>query len=266
MPIVLLKIPLEFIVLSGLLSVLKFEIEPQTEAYIRYAIESGIYEKLRLKNHVAPALTTRLKAELKYILEANYWKPALQLLSDLDALKCLHHQVTLDDKKWWQIRCASRWLKYLDPDNNIGHWLIRLEILISQINLKERKQLATNLQLPKDSLERLNTVDLKLQEKLKVCNKISEKYKQLHRYKLPDLILIAVNSSKQIRRIIWQYLTQWSKVETPLNGNDLKRMGYKPGPKYKVVLDKLLSLTLDKEIQSKEEAEMVVREMMEKLN
>ncbi|ACB53555.1 poly(A) polymerase/tRNA nucleotidyltransferase family protein [Crocosphaera subtropica ATCC 51142] len=248
---------------------LKFEIEPQTEAYIRYAIESGIYEKLRLKNHVAPALTTRLKAELKYILEANYWKPALQLLSELDALKCLHNQVSLDDKIWWQIRCASRWLKYLDPDNKIGHWLIRLEILISQINIKERKQLAQNLQLPKESLERIeivNTLSSEIQENLKKYDKTSEKYKQLYRYKLPDLMLVAVNCNKKIRRIIWQYLTQWSKVESPLNGNDLKRMGYKPGPKYKMVLDRLLSLTLDGEIQSKEEAEIIVREMMKELN
>ncbi|MDJ0729445.1 MAG: CBS domain-containing protein [Crocosphaera sp.] len=245
---------------------LNFEVEPQTEAYIRYAIESGIYERLRLKNHVAPALTTRLKAELKYILEANYWKPALQLLSDLDALKCLHNQVILDDKIWWQIRCASRWLKYLDPDNNTGHWLIRLEILISQINIEERKQVGLNLQLPKDSTQRIKTVEetcLELNQTLPKCQKISEKYKQLKSKKLPDLILVAVNSDKQIRRIIWQYLTQWSKVETPLNGNDLKRMEYKPGPKYKIVLDKLLSLTLDGEINSKQEAKKLVREMME---
>ncbi|MDJ0601248.1 MAG: CBS domain-containing protein [Crocosphaera sp.] len=248
---------------------LKFEIEPQTEAYIRYAIQSGIYEKLRLKNHIAPALTTRLKAELKYILESNYWKSALQLLSDLDALKCLHNQVILDDQVWWQIRCASRWLNYLDPDNNIGHWLIRLEILISQINTKERKQIAHNLQLPKESLERIeivNTICLKLQQGLSKCNQVSEKYKQLCSYKLPHLILVAVNCNKEVRRIIWQYLTQWSKIETPLNGNDLKRMGYKPGPKYKIVLDQLLTLTLDGEIQTQKEAEIIVREMMNKLN
>ena len=248
---------------------LSFEIESQTEAYIRYAIESGVYEHLRIKNHAAPALTTRLKAELKYILEANYWKTALQLLSDLDALKCLHNEVILDDKVWWQIRCASRWLKYLDPDNNIGHWLILLEILISSINVKERKKIAESLQLPKETTERIKTVHtiyLELNNRLLQYEKISEQYKQLCRYKLPDLILVAVESNKQVRRIIWQYLTQWSKVQIPLNGNDLKRMGYKPGPKYKVVLDKLLSLTLDGEINSKQQAEIIVREMMETLN
>ena len=245
---------------------LNFDIEPQTETYIRYAIESGIYDKLKLKNHVTPALTTRLKAESKYILEANYWKPALQLLSDLDSLKCLHNQVILDDKIWWQIRCASRWLRYLDPDNNIGHWLIRLEILISKINPQERKQLALNLHLPKDSLERIdkdNIIYLEIQELLLKCNKISDKYKQLYRNKLADLILVAVNSKKEVRRIIWQYLTQWSKIQAPLNGNDLKRMGYKPGPQYKFVLDRLLALTLDGEIKTQQEAAIIVKQMFD---
>ena len=245
---------------------LNFDIEPQTETYIRYAIESGIYDKLKLKNHVTPALTTRLKAESKYILEANYWKPALQLLSDLDSLKCLHNQVILDDKIWWQIRCASRWLRYLDPDNNIGHWLIRLEILISKINPQERKQLALNLHLPKDSLERIdkdNIIYSEIQELLLKCNKISDKYKQLYRNKLADLILVAVNSKKEVRRIIWQYLTQWSKIQAPLNGNDLKRMGYKPGPQYKLVLDRLLALTLDGEIKTQQEAAIIVKQMFD---
>ncbi|MEA5510297.1 CBS domain-containing protein [Crocosphaera sp. UHCC 0190] len=244
---------------------LKFEIDPQTEAYIRYAIESGVYERLRLENQVAPALTTRLKAELKYILEANYWQSALRLLADLDALRCLHSQITLNEEIWWQIRYASRWLKYLDPDNNLGHWLIRLEVLISQITSRERSKIAANLQLPKDSIERLKHLsqnEIEIKTKLQKCQKSSEKVRLLNTYKLPDLILIAVQSNKNIRHIIWQYLTKWSDIHAPLNGNDLKTMGYQPGPKYKAVLSELLNKTLDGEIYSKEEAELLVKEMM----
>ena len=245
---------------------LNFEIESQTEAYIRYAIESGVYERLRIENHVAPALTTRLKAELKYILEANYWKPALKLLADLDALKCLHDQLRLTEQLWWQIRYLSRWLKYLDPENNLGHWLMRLEILIAQINDKERSKIATKLQLPKESIERLKYLsenETKIQKELLKYNKLSEKVNLLKTYKLPELILIAVRSDRKIRRIIWQYLTQWQLIDPILDGNDLKRMGYKPGPKYKDVLSELLNQTLDGETKTREEAEILVKKMME---
>ena len=244
---------------------LSFEIESQTEAYIRYAIESGVYERLRIENHVAPALTTRLKAELKYILEANYWKPALKLLADLDALKCLHDQLKLTEKLWWQIRYLSRWLKYLDPQNNLGHWLMRLEILIAQIEKDERSKIATNLQLPKESIERLKYLsgnETRIQKELLKYNKLSEKVNLLKTYKLPELILIAVCSDRNIRRIIWQYLTQWQQIQAPLDGNALKAMGYKPGPKYKDVLGELLNKTLDGEIKTQAEAERLVKKMM----
>ncbi len=73
------------------------EIEPQTEAYIRYAINSGIYDRTAQENSKTPALQTRLKAELKYILEAPYWKSALQLLDNLGALQCIHVTLKFDE-------------------------------------------------------------------------------------------------------------------------------------------------------------------------
>jgi tRNA nucleotidyltransferase (CCA-adding enzyme) len=236
---------------------LGFKIEPQTEEYIRYAIESGVYDRLKLENHPAPALTTRLKAELNYILEAHYWKPALQLLASLGALRCLHPTLVLDEELWWQIRCVSRWLKCLDPENTLSHWLIRLEVLMTALEISESLKIAMNLQLPKDSLERLNkliTIQKVVNESLPKCDKPSQVVKLLRQYKLASLILVAVRSPKKIRRQIWQYLTQWSKIHAPLDGNDLKKMGYKPGPQYKQILDDLLTATLDGKISNREEA------------
>ncbi|MBE9188601.1 hypothetical protein IQ270_29210, partial [Microcoleus sp. LEGE 07076] len=36
-----------------------------------------------------------------------------------------------------------------------------------------------------------------------------------------------------------------ANVEPPLNGNDLKALGYKPGPGFKRMLDDLLAASLD---------------------
>ncbi len=43
----------------------------------------------------------------------------------------------------------------------------------------------------------------------------------------------------------WQYLTYWANVQPPLNGNDLKGLGYQPGPQYRQILDDLLAAMLD---------------------
>jgi tRNA nucleotidyltransferase (CCA-adding enzyme) len=242
---------------------LGFEIESQTEEYIRYAIASGVYERLRLENHQAPALTTRLRTELKYILQANYWKPALKLLADLEALRCLHQDLILTQELWWQIRCVSRWLKFIAPEDNFSHWLIRLEVLIAHLKASERGKVATNLQLPKDSIQRLKRlaqIETEVIEKLPHCHKPSEIYLLLRQYKYVGLILLAVRTPKSIRRTLWQYLTKLAKVEPLLNGNDLKELGYKPGPIYKQMLDDLLIATLDGEITSRPEAEALIQQ------
>ncbi|NEO34764.1 MAG: hypothetical protein F6K36_31145 [Symploca sp. SIO3C6] len=78
----------------------------------------------------------------------------------------------------------------------------------------------------------------------------------LKSYDLPSLILIGVRSDRPLRRLIWQYLTHWSRVRAPLNGNDLKALGYKPGRQFKLMLDQLLAATLDGHIHTPEDAKM----------
>jgi tRNA nucleotidyltransferase (CCA-adding enzyme) len=241
---------------------LKFRIEPQTEEYIRYAIESGVYERLRLENHQAPALTTRLKSEFKYILQAPYWKPALTLLDRLGALRCLHQGLKLTPQLWWQIRCVSRWLRFLDSEHSLEHWLVRLEVLIAHLEPSQRGQVAQNLQLPKDSIERLQRlarIEAEINQNLPRCQRRSEIYKFLRQYQNVSLILVAVRSPKALRRNIWQYLTQLSQIKSPLDGNDLKALGYKPGPIYKQILDDLLTATLDGQISDRTQAEIFVK-------
>ena len=245
---------------------LNFTIEPQTEGYIRYAIESGIYERLRLKTQPAPALTTRLKAELHYILEAGYWRAAVILLADLDALRCLHSDLVLSEELWWQIRCLSRWLRLLDPSHQLEHWRLRLEVLLCALPNKERSLIATNLQLPKDSIERLQGLSIledKIQENLPNCVLISQVVNLLKPYRLPSLVLVAARSPKSTRRTLWQYLTHWSQISAPLNGNDLKEMNLKPGPQYKAILDALLAATLDGEISDRRQAMIKVKQMID---
>ncbi len=241
---------------------LGFEIEEQTTEYIRYAIDSGVYEKLRLGDKIAPALTTRLRAELKHILQPDYWKAALQLLADLGALRCLHQDLVLTNKLWWEVRCISRWLRYLDPENKLQHWLLRLEILIAHLPPSAREKVATSLQLPKDSIQRvkqLEQIESEITAKLPDCHLASEIYKLLHPYKYVGLILLAVRTSQQNRNILWRYLTKLSKVQPILNGNDLKELGYKPGRQYKAMLEDLLTATLDKTITSRDAAEAFIK-------
>jgi tRNA nucleotidyltransferase (CCA-adding enzyme) len=261
---------------------LGFQIEPRTLTYIRYALNSGIYERTQGENPIAPALQTRLRAELKYILGANYWKPALQLLGNLRALRCLHPSLELTSELWRKIRLVefgvrgsefgvrksevenrksevntiqsssdqtpNSELQTPNPKLQISPWLLRLEVLIAELGPEYRSKVATKLQLPADSIQRLDHLAeaiQSIQERLKICQKPSEIVANLHSYDVAMLMLVLVNVDRPCRKLIWRYLTHWLNAKPPLNGHDLKRMGYKPGKHFKLILDDLLAAYLD---------------------
>ncbi|MGD2183015.1 CBS domain-containing protein [Lusitaniella coriacea] len=241
---------------------LGFTLEPQTEQYIRYAIESGVYDRLRLTHDKAPALTTRLKSELKYILETHYWKPALQLLSSLGALRCLHPQLKLTPQLWWQVRFLDRCLQRFDPNRRMIHWEMRLEALIASLPSEERAPVATHLQLSGETIERLKQLEKNRQriaQSLSTDLRPSKIVMALRAYKLPTLVLLALKGSRTVRQQIWQYLTCWSQISAPLDGNDLKSLGYNPGPQFKEMLDALLWAKLDGAIADRSDAEVFLQ-------
>ena len=240
---------------------LGFEIEPQTEGFIRYAIESGVYKRLQEEIAKLPALQTRLKAELKYILEAPYWETALALLSQLGALVCLHPELFLSDRLWQQLRRISRWLRRVPALAALTPWQLRLELLITAIAPDARQMTAANLQLPLSSVTRLaNLVEAEntILEQLPQCDRPSQCVHLLQTYDIETLILTSVRFPRQVGDRIWRYLTTWTHIKAPLNGNDLKQLGYRPGREYRTMLDTLLAATLDGEVSDRTTAKAFI--------
>ncbi len=253
---------------------LGFAIAAQTEQYIRYAIDSGVYDRAQAGDRKAPALQTRLKNELKYILQAPYWKAALRLLAELGALQCIHPTLELDRQLWRQLRLLECCLhgsrgaqgaeeKIQNPKSKIQNflytpWLLRLESIVAYLEPEYRGKVAENLQLPDDSIKRLRNLDsyqTQVMASLPECHKPSQVVQLLRQYDLPTLILIVLQSPRSIRSQIWRYLTVWADIQPPLNGNDLKQLGYKPGPQYRQILEHLLAAKLDRVISDRAEAE-----------
>ena len=187
---------------------------------------SGIYYRIQGENGRAPALETRLKSELKYILQAPYWKVALQMLGDLQALRCIHPTLELDRELWRQLRLLDRCLNgrrrkkeegianslFPIPDSpfpiiNIPDWQMRLEVLIAYLAPEYRGKVAANLQLPADSIKRLELLEVgnqELAENLPKCYLPSQLVFLLRNYELPLLIAIALQSPRSARRQIWE--------------------------------------------------------------
>ncbi len=237
---------------------LNFTIEEETRRYMDYAIHCGVFERVSLENKPLPALTTRLRTELHYILSASYWQQALKLLQEIGALRCIHRHCQLTPTVWWQLRFLERMLKFyhqVPSSTPISPWLLRLEVILA--SFPEGVNVAESLQLPQDSIQRLRCLPADketIHKILPTCEKISEKVFCLDNYPPLTLMLVALQSDKLIRRCIWYYLMHWRHRKPPLNGNDLKQLGYKPGKAFKQMLEEIRALFLDGEIQSREEA------------
>lgn len=260
---------------------LGFAIEPQTETYIRTAIASGVYEIYRHHSGQAPALQTRLKAELKYILQADYWLEALQMLGQLGALSCLHPQLLAPPPSLWeQMQRVETWVAALSSDDaKLSSWQLRLETLLAAVPPGDRAAVARNLQLPADSSKRL---DLLAENGTAIEQTLSDPPQHpplwwqgdgeppenhhypsqitsfLRQFKTPTLVTVGARAPAAIRQIIWQYLHEWARVRPLLDGNDLKALGYKPGPQFKEILASILAATLDNRVNSREEVETTI--------
>ncbi|MEO0535273.1 MAG: CBS domain-containing protein [Cyanobacteria bacterium P01_A01_bin.123] len=236
---------------------LGFNLEVQTEGFIHHAIDSGIYAKMQAQVAEVPALQTRLKRELKYIFAADYWQSALSLLDKLGALKCLHSSLAMSDRLWHQLRRITRWMERFQFQTQLIPWQMRLEVLLTQLAPVVRRQVAQNLQLSDDSIDRLTHIEdaeTHLTTVLLNCDRPSQIAQHLRDRDLATLLLISARHPRPLGQKIWIYLTTWAAVKAPLNGHDLKQLGYHPGENFKVLLDALLNATLDGQIARRDQA------------
>jgi tRNA nucleotidyltransferase (CCA-adding enzyme) len=241
---------------------LGFHFEPHTIGYFQSAIASGIYQQTASAHVKTPALQTRLRAELKYLLQAKYWQAALELVDELGALQCIHPTLTLNRDAFHQLSLLERCLRRFDPDRDFVSWQLRLEAILAQLAPAERQLVALNLQLATESITRLENLaeaESIVRALLPSCDRPSQIVKLLRQYDRPTLILMAVRGNRAIRRQIWRYLTVWMHVRSLLTGKDLQQLGYKPGAQFRQILDALTIATLDGEIRDRAAAEAFIK-------
>jgi tRNA nucleotidyltransferase (CCA-adding enzyme) len=235
---------------------LQFDLEPQTESHIEYALQSGLHDGVG---------GDRLKTEIRYILESDHWLAALKRLDVLGALRCIHPKldgITKSQKITRQIQRMNHWWAILSRQVPITTrlqypWLLRLELILATLSPREAVQSAGQLNLSGESFERLEQLfflEEKLEQALNTKAKASLVYGLLETATYELLLLLAARASARLRRTIHQYLKDWKSTAPLLTGNDLKNLGLKPGPAFKNILTTLREKQLDGELKSRGDA------------
>jgi tRNA nucleotidyltransferase (CCA-adding enzyme) len=234
---------------------LGFALDPTTEEWIRTAVASGLHDAVGGE---------RLKQELAYILRSRDWPLAFERLAAWGALRCIHPALTWDPSLYRRLQRVGRWAYHFRrryPELGSQEiWQLRLEALL--LPLPQAPQVASQLHLTQAGIERLSHFShyQALLAQLETGSlSPAQVVRLLQGLRIPAVILLAGLAAKPARRLLWRYLQEWHWVKPPLNGHDLRCLGYKPGPLFQEILERLRCLTLNGELTTRAEAEAWLR-------
>ena len=200
----------------------------------------------------------RLRDELVSIMnEENPWKP-LKRLEEIGALKSIGIDTKIDKSF---IATCKKSLSKKDIYNfkyhkDIKSWHIILILFFMGKSLKSAKIWMLSMKFRKKDID-IILFSIKNHDKLKNAikkeiKKSSSLYSLLSNVPL-ELLTILSSHGKKYAKDIDKYLFLDKNTKSSLDGDALKKMGYRPSKRFKEILDRLYLLRLDGVIKSREQ-------------
>lgn len=222
-----------------------FRIGRHTEKLIKNAVKMELFD--RFFGH-------RFFNELTSILSEENPLPAISRMADLGLLRFLHPTLRIDQKLTMileETRQALAWYRLLYLDQPCRQWLVYLMALMSGLTAREVMSFCERFEVPFRHRQFL------LREKIAIT-----RISQIMKRALPDrpsgfyhlfkelspeglLHLMGLTKKKAGKKAVSLYVTEWSQLQPEIDGNDLEKMGYQPGPLYGTILRRLHDARLD---------------------
>lgn len=241
----------------------------------RYGFTIGKHTLRLIKNALALDIFSRLSgkrlfAELKLILDEPDPRPAIIRCAELDLLPIIHPNLSLTPTV---SQILSRtydvlaWHDLLFTESRPRRWLVYLMALLSGLRHGDLAATIERLGLEGET-KRLLTHGLFLAGKAEeyLSDRENPRASEIHKVLTPlkiELILhlLARTKHEEVRRYLSRYVTELAETRPALTGDDLREMGFTPGPIYRQILDRLLRARLDGEVDSREkEIALVMQE------
>jgi len=229
-----------------------FTIGRLTLALIKNAAKMDWVESLASK---------RIFQELKLLLKENDPGGAIRRMDELGLLGLISPHLQLTDPLLAlleEIEKVIAWYQLLFLEEALVQWKPYWYGLTSPLDKTQYGQLADMMGLREPADKRgLHQRD-KGKALLNTLYKFEGSHYDLYTLLLPYdtemlLYLMARTDSEKVKRSISNYFTHLKGTETHLTGEDLIAMGFKPGPLFKTILDRLLEARLNHEAKTKAE-------------
>lgn len=189
-------------------------------------------------------------------------------MAELDLLKFIYPTLILTDALGDTIKAIQEtfvWYKLLFIEEQINKSHLFLMSFFEGLSPEECEKALQRLSVPPRARKEIIEGIKQAKEALLRLQAISLNEKDIYHALQPlstQAILFAVSKAKQEgqKKAISLYLTTLRKVNPGLTGEDLKAMGYKPGPLFNRILKEILEARLDGKIKSREEEVRFVKE------
>ena len=232
---------------------LGFSIESRTEELMRTAVDLKLFEK------VSPE---RLRHELELIFKEADPPGAIESMARYDELRFIHSRLAYSNElksQLYRIRENHDWFRKKFEGEGISRFRLYFGALLFSLPVDAIIETGKKFNLSFKFLGQLTAVKKRSEEALRILSSPEElfpsKVYSLLRGIDSEIILIIMSrsSSENLVSRIRIYLTEYRFVSGRVNGGDLKNLGISPGPRYKKILDELISARLDGRVRSRKE-------------
>lgn len=236
---------------------LGFRISKHTENLIKLAVRMGIFEKLK---------GSRLYEELMLLFKETIPHNSIKRLKDYGLLKIIHPK--LEEKEIKELLTKAyeviQGVELLFLKEKYQVEFIYLMVILWQLEYDERVELLERISAPEHISKKL-TSDIETAKKsLKLIDEDDpvKIYHILKTLNMETLILMMIYSQKWQKQAISLFLTKLRFIKPLIKGEDLKKIGIKPGPIYKEIFEKIMNEKLRGNLQSKEEEIAFTKKIM----
>jgi tRNA nucleotidyltransferase (CCA-adding enzyme) len=236
-----------------------FKLSKHTENLIKSAVNMRLFNRLTGK---------RIHAELVLLFSEAEPLKVLRRMKQFDLLKFLHPDLKATaetDRLFTGIGETLTWFRLLYLELTVEPWYVFFLGLLDRLKEKALDETLERLSIPVRTRERMRHGRRRYREVLAAFYK-EPKLAPSRIYDLlttldTELLLLMMAKAKQekAKKYISLYLTRLRAVKVELSGDDLKKMGIPPGPRYKKILAELLDAKLDGLVHNRDEEMAFVR-------
>ncbi|MEJ2056499.1 MAG: hypothetical protein P8X39_01510 [Desulfofustis sp.] len=158
-----------------------------------------------------------------------------------------------------QTQKAINWFKLLYLDDQFDSWVVYLLTIMGRSPGTVMISFCNRFQLAPRTRNFLINEKAQADKTSRFLNrrtglKNSEIYTALKDLSIEGLLyLMAVARKSEVKKFVSTFVTSMRSEQSLLNGDDLKKLGYRPGPLFKTILETLLLARLDKKVITRQD-------------